>query len=345
MIFIDRYSCYGNICYARIVNIAIKTYVCSREFKYQYCIDNCCLIFTLKGLMKKLLFTALVILILPLLALAQHTNESSRIAHLNHYQDSLNALGKIFINNENDLERINANYLFIKTLVNALKVSNSFLFPFDSVKAISILNAPDNKFRIFSWPIMNNDGSYRFYGAIQMNTGGPLKIYPLEDYSPLLKNPEDSVTDNRKWFGAQYYKIIPVYGTNPYYVLLGWKGNTVKSTKKVIEVLSFKNDKPQLGMPIFEDKGKSRKRVVFEYTRQTSMLLRYVPEQRLIVFDNLAPPDKKLKDKLDTYGPDLTYNGYRLTNGKWVYVDNIDMRNVPDARDDSYIDPKKADKQ
>ena len=282
---------------------------------------------------------------MPLLVLAQNANESSRIKQLNTYQDSLANLGKIFINDQNDLERKNANYLFIKTLVSALKVPSSFLFKFDSVKTISILNSPDNKFRIFSWPIMNNDGSYRFYGAIQMNTGGALKLYPLEDYSPIFKNPQDSVTDNNKWYGAQYYKIIPVYGNNPYYVLLGWKGNTIKSTKKVIEVLSFKSNKVQLGLPIFTEKGKNRKRIIFEYTRQASMLLKYIPDQNLIVFDNLAPPDKKLKDQPETYGPDLSYNGYRLKNGKWEYVDNLDMRNIPDAQDESYMDPKNADKQ
>jgi hypothetical protein len=75
------------------------------------------------------------------------------------------------------------------------------------------------------------------------------------------------------------------------------------------------------------------------------MLLKYIPDQNLIVFDNLAPPDKKFKDQPETYGPDLSYNGYRLKNGKWEYVDNLDMRNVPDAQDESYIDPKNADKQ
>jgi hypothetical protein len=61
--------------------------------------------------------------------------------------------------------------------------------------------------------------------------------------------------------------------------------------------------------------------------------------------DNLAPPDKKLKDQPESYGPDLSYNGYRLKNGKWEFVDNLDMRNVPDASDETYIDPKKAAKQ
>jgi len=272
---------------------------------------------------------------------AQHSDESGRLKQLKVYEDSLASLGKKFVNDDNDLERKNANYTFIKTLVSALKIPNSFLYPFDSVKSISIINSPDNRFRLLTWHIVNDDGSYRFYGTVQMNTGGNLKMYPLEDYSPLLKNPEDSVTDNHKWYGAQYYKIIPVYSPKLYYVLVSWKGNTGKSTKKVIDVISFKDDKPELGLSVFDGNGKTRKRVIFEYARQVSMLLRYVPEQNLIVFDHLSPPDPKLKDKRDTFGPDLSYDGYKLKNGRWVYVENLDMRNVPDNHDAEYLDPKK----
>jgi len=272
---------------------------------------------------------------------AQQNSASNRMKMLNQYQDSLVHLGKKMINDPNDLERKNANYSFIKTLVSALKINNSFLYHFDSLKTISIINAPDNRFRIFSWYVLNNDGSYRFYGTIQMNTDGPLQMFPLEDYSPLIKNPEDSVADNRKWYGAEYYKIISVRTAKPYYVLLGWKGNTIESTKKIIEVLSFPNGKPQLGMSVFDGNSKTRKRVVFEYTRQASMLLRYIPQQNLIVFDHLSPPDKRMKDKPQTYGPDMTYDGYKLNNGRWQYVENLDMKNMPDSKDDQYIDPKK----
>jgi hypothetical protein len=93
-------------------------------------------------------------------------------------------------------------------------------------------------------------------------------------------------------------------------------------------------------MPIFDGNGKKRSRVVFQYSRQASMLLKYIPSQNLIVFDNLASPDKKTKDKPETYGPDLSYNGYRLKNGAWEYEDNLDMRNVPNEQDQNYIDPK-----
>lgn len=277
---------------------------------------------------------------LPMLVFAQHSDESGNIRKLDIYQDSLKSLGKKFINDGTEMERMNDNAEFIKTLVQALRVPHSFNFPFDSVKSISIQNSPDNRFRLITWHIAFDDGSYRFYGTIQMNTGDKLLMHPLQDYSPLIKHPEDTVTDNTKWYGAQYYKIIPVYtNANPYYVLLGWKGNTIKSTKKVIEVLSFRDNKPVFGLPVFDGNGKNRKRVVFEYTRQASMLLKYDADQHLIVFDHLAPPDKK--DKMDSYGPDLSYSGYRIKNGKWEYADNLDMRNMPNGREDDYVDPKK----
>jgi len=289
--------------------------------------------------MKHLLFILSFFLITGT-AVAQHSDESSNQRQLRMFEDSLTSLGRKIVNGDQDLERKNANYAFIKTLVSALKIPNSFLYGFDSVKSISIINAPDNRFRILSWHVMNDDGSYRFYGAVQINTGGSLKLFPLEDYSPLLKNPEDSVTDNTKWYGAQYYKIVRVAADKPYYMLLGWKGYTVKSTKKVIEVLSFKNDKPVFGMGVF-DNSRNHKRIIFEYTRQASMLLRYVPDEHLIVFDHLSPPDNKQKNMPETYGPDLSYDGYRLKNGRWELVENLDMRNVPEEKDKEYNDPKK----
>ncbi|MES2266055.1 MAG: hypothetical protein V4520_04820 [Bacteroidota bacterium] len=286
-------------------------------------------------------FIALFLIITFNASFAQHSDEVKNLKDLRIYQDSLKALGKKFINDPDDLERKNANYRFIRMLVAALKVPHSFNYPFDSVKAVSIINSPDNRFRIFSWHVMNQDGSYRFYGTVQMNTGNNLLMHPLEDYSPFLKNPEDSVVTTSKWYGAQYYKIIRVAAAKPYYVLLGWKGNTVKSTKKVIEVLSFdKEDKPTLGAAVFDGNGKNRKRIVFEYTRQASMLLRYVPDQNLIVFDHLSPPDQKMKDHPETYGPDLSYDGYKLKNGRWVYVENLDMRNIPQQADEGFVDPK-----
>lgn len=281
----------------------------------------------------------LLLVLLKLSGFAQTSPDNQ--AKLKIYEDSLKTLGSDLINNENDLERKNANYRFIKTFVNALKTPGSYRYKFDSVKTVSLIYSPDNQFRIFTWNVMNEDGSFRYYGTIQLNTNGALKMFPLTDFTPFIKNPEDSTFNAQKWLGAQYYKIIKTGTENPYYVLLGWKGNTVKTTKKVIEVLSFKNNAPIFGLPVFDENAKTRKRIVFEYSRQASMLLRFVPDKQLIVFDHLAPRDPKVKTDFSFYGPDLTYDGYQLKNGRWKLVQNLDMRNIPEERDATYVDPRK----
>lgn len=294
----------------------------------------------------KLLFSVLFIALVTRDAMAQHSDPGNNTAKLLAYQDSLKEISFQVINKENEPERYNANFKFIKTLVSALKVPHSFNFKFDSLKSISIQTSPDMRFRVFTWPVQNQDGSYRFYGTIQMNNpDGKLRMFPLIDYSAGIKDPADTVTSNEKWFGAEYYQIIPVLHNVrvPYYILLGWKGNTVKTTKKVIEVLYFKNGKAYMGMPVFSGKKDiaQKKRIIFEYSRQVSMMLNYLPEEGMIVFDHLAPPDSKMKDKFDVYGPDLSYDGYKLVNGKWKLAENLILKNPPSPSDNDFNDPKK----
>src|ERR1700754_2458803 len=146
--------------------------------------------------MKKTLILLLITEEIPFLAFAQHSDESGNVRKLMLYQDSLAMLGKRIVNNDTEMERMNANTEFIKTLVQALKVPHSFNFHFDSVKTMRILNSPDNRFRVLTWFLAFDDGSYRFYGTIQINTGEKLEMYPLTDYTPFIKNPEDTVTTN-----------------------------------------------------------------------------------------------------------------------------------------------------
>ncbi|MGV3685652.1 MAG: hypothetical protein ACO1NS_08510 [Daejeonella sp.] len=278
-------------------------------------------------------------------AQAQHTSNSAN-QKLRSYQDTLKALSYKMINDSLEPQRYNASYQFIKTLVSALKVPYSFNFPFDSLKAISIQASSDKRFRIFSWHVMNADGSYRYYGTVQMNNpDGKLQMYPLVDYTSSFKNASDTVTTNDKWYGSQYYRIIPVINNvkTPYYILLGWKGNTAKSTKKVIDVLYFKDNKAYFGMPVFDgDKeNPTKKRTIFEYDRRASMVLNFDPKTGTIIFDHLAPPDDKLKGRFELYGPDFSYDGYKLANGRWRLIEDIEVKNLPTDQDDNFNDPVK----
>lgn len=279
---------------------------------------------------------------------AQHTFNLGNISRLNTYQDSLRKISDLTYNALNDQEQLFANARFIKMLVTALKTPSSFSYPFDSLKSISIMKSPDNAFRIFSWFLPHEDGTYRFFGTIQMQTkDGSLKLFPLIDDTENIKD-ANQVTSNKNWYGARYYQVIPVASNSqqPYYILLGWKGKNAKSSKKVIEILSFdKAGQPVFGKAVIDGlKGQATKnRVVFEYNKLNTMTLNLDKTVGMIVFDHLAPLSKEMEGNFEFYASDSSFDAYKVVGGRLKLVENVEMKNEPNANDEYYADPK--DKQ
>lgn len=274
---------------------------------------------------------------------AQHSFTLSNGPVMNKFQDSLVKISKslpLALDNE---QRYSQNALFIKTLVDALKTNYSFSYPFDSLKSISILKSPDNAFRIFSWYMPIDGGGYRFFGTIQIATkDGKLKLYPLIDNTENIKD-LNQIGDNKNWYGARYYEIVPVTtGRIPYYILIGWKGNNLKTTKKVIDILSFEKETPVFGKPVFEGlKGTpSKNRIVFEYSKLNSMTLTLDKNVNMIVFDHLAPLSAEMEGNFEFYASDLSFDAYKIMGGKLKLVENVALKNEPNEMDDFYIDPK-----
>lgn len=218
-------------------------------------------------------------------------------------------------------------YSLIRNLVVALKLKGSFYYPFDSLRQISILTAPDNTFRIFTWNYRNDKDAYRFYGVIQRNgEDGNSSTFPLFDAGPLIKRAEDTVVDNNFWWGALYYAIIPVkVGKETYYTLLGWNGASAKSNKKVIDVLRWQEGIPTFGAPIFKaGPNDIMHRVVFEYSNDVkSMVLEYVPEKKYIVFDHLIPLSAKAEGIYELYFPDGSYDYFSFEKGYWILNEKL----------------------
>ena len=277
---------------------------------------------------------------------AQHTYNVNHTPTLIKQQDSLLLLSEETFAEKDDILRLEKNTAFVKKFIAALKINGSFNYGFDSLKRISILKSPDNSFRIITWFIPLNDGTYRYYGTIQMSTtDGSLKLFPLNDATASLSDP-NVVTDHKNWFGARYYDMVPliVNGKQPYFILLGWKGNTQKTSKKVIEVLSFEKNQPVFGRNIFETvKNKELKnRVIFEYSKQNAMTLNWDRTVNMIVFDHLVPYEPKMTGNFEFYASDSSFDAYKISWGKLTLQENVLLKNAATVNDDFYKSPKKA---
>lgn len=227
-------------------------------------------------------------------------------------------------------QRMVSDSVFTRTLVRALKIKNSFFYPFDSLLGISKIYAPDTSFRIFTWNLSYDDYYSRQKGAIQMRTAdGSLKLIPLRDDSEFTANPEDSVRNKNTWIGAMYYNIIKTQfkGKN-YYTLFGFDNNTAQSTIKWIDVLSFDaKGEPIFGGPFFSYANDSipkpvKYRFSLEFKKDTRVLVNYIDDLGMILVDHLISESDEPDHKW-TYIPDGDSEGFKWENGKWMHVDKV----------------------
>ena len=286
--------------------------------------------------MNRLLFL-IIMLLNGFIAEAQPFSKE-QLRYLEKAEDSMKIQAKSIIQGTSALNRFKADSFFTKLLVRTLKVPNSFHYPFDSLETISRLYAPDSSFRIFTWQLVVNENLCRQHGAIQTKTAdGSLKLFPLIDKSDITSNISDTSADNTGWIGAVYYRILVTRnGNQPYYTLLGYDENNIRSNKKYIEVLRWVNGTPIFGGPFFsfEEDTPAKppcSRYVMEYKKDAGARLTYDDELKIIVAEHLQSETNEPHKKW-TYIPDGDYEGFRWKTGKWVHIDKIFNQVTPEGK-------------
>ncbi len=244
-------------------------------------------------------------------------------------EDSLQQIARFMILDSLEVGRLLAYKDFVPVLLRALKVKNSFYYPFDSVLGISKLYAPDSSFRIITWYIEIDD--YRGYqkGLIQHNTkDGSLKLNILFDNSEWADNKHSKICRDTNWIGAVYYNMIKTQhqGKN-YYTLFGIDREGLRSQKKWIDVLSFDEKKNPVfggGFSFKEDSiiKPTQSRFSIEYKKEARTYVNYEPELKLILFDHLISETEEPEFPW-TFVPDGDYEGFKWQNGQWVHVDKV----------------------
>jgi hypothetical protein len=248
--------------------------------------------------------------------------------NLDEKQDSLIKIGYAMLNDTNPGKRIDALHKFIPILTRALKIDESFYYPFDSLTCISSLYAPDSTFRILSWQLYLGKGMYRYYGTIQMQSD-KLKMFPLFDTSDSMTYHIQDTLNQECWLGQLYYKIIKTYalGRNCY-ILFGYDGYDLFGHRKIADVLWFNQGYPRFGLPIFKYKYKdghtaTSNRIFLDYKFNAIASMNYDTTQHLIVYDHTEPEDSSNIGLGFTYVPDGTYEGFKYEGGFWNWVEKV----------------------
>lgn len=274
-------------------------------------------------------------------------------SNIEQMEDSLKFLSQKMQKAENDSVRFFFNKQFHETLQRTLVHSESFDYPFDSLKTLVKLTSPDKKFRIYNWNLPKGDGANVYFGFIQFHPKGNLHtVYVLFDGSDSIPQPETALLDYRSWFGSLYYKIIVTTCNNQkFYTLLGWDAVNLQITQKVIDVLYFDNSNhPHFGAKIFRNYGNDQIcRVLFKYSSSASMVLTYDNQYLIknkkwdskkkqfesdrekawmIICDEMVPLDPQFDGQFEYYeSASGIFNAFIFKDCKWSFFKNVDVRN------------------
>ncbi len=216
----------------------------------------------------------------------------------------------------------------------------SFDHPFDSLKNISVLTSSDSLFRLFTWNLRLGNGLYENYGFIQKRNpkDSTIKVFELKNQSFNYQDVYTAEGSADNWYGAVYYQLVEKeYMGRPIYTLIGIDFNDDFTKKKVIEILQFKNETPVFGKMIIRRGRQMTRRVVFEYSARASMLVDFMKDHDMIVFDHLSPIKHNLVGA-QFLAPDSSFDGLYYEKGKWIYKPDVDLRNM----DIGAPDPKRV---
>ncbi len=283
---------------------------------------------------QKIIFQLFIFTCISFQGIAQSCNEGEQRI-LEYYTAMVNG------NEKNALE---TSEKMIDELESISTLEDFFIYPFEALRMFKPVSQ-DGKLRVFTWNYPKEDGTQLYFGCVVFKTsksGEPL-FFKL-NYTPVNTEKWDNkVYEEDKWPGALYYSIVPMSkgkkGGNTY-ALLGFESKDNLSNYKVIEVITLNNDGCKFGGNFFDFEDRNPKRVVFEYSDQVACSLRYYEKQKTIVVDHLSPRESIYEGFFPEYGPDGSYDGYILENGKWKYSPIIDIAPFVDGQNVPFNNPR-----
>jgi hypothetical protein len=263
---------------------------------------------------------------IPVLSAQEQAEASPEELTMKQREDALVALADSMMNTMLPDDRVDFGLKFAKTLYKALQQPDSRKYPFSKLEQkIHILDAPDKSFRVFNWLVAPDDFIRRYYSIIQKEEN----VYPLTNYSDRLKNDLLTATlDAKHWYGAEYYRILKKETKEgSYYFLFGLNTDGTYSNKKILDVVSFSDQGPVFGAPLFVVPGQTgdnlqtQNRVIWEYKKESPFKMNFDDNKDMIIFDRLKS-DINDPARKNTYVASGQFDGLKWENNQWIFVQN-----------------------
>lgn len=227
---------------------------------------------------------------------------------------------------ENDTQRSDANDAFKSKLEKVLRKPESFNYPFNDLKTVGVIDSPDKKIRIVNYNVEQDDMNHQYHCFVLFKTkrDPSHQLVELKDVSGGMPSFPTEIIDADNWYGALYYRIIPVKkGRRTLYTVLGWDHNSSLSQVKLLDVIYISGSTVKLGNPIFRVGKETKKRMFYEHSKKATMHLNYDDQRKRIMMDHLSPESPSMKNFRSFYVPDLSYDAFVFERNRWVLKEDV----------------------
>ncbi len=264
-------------------------------------------------------FAAIIIILIQFNSIGQNGSIVQR-------EDSLAVLLNDLRAATNNQEKEVKNKRFQQELEKTLALPEAYSYSFSKLKTLGVIDSPDGLLRIVNWNVEQDDLSHKYYCYVLYpeKRGSSHNVVQFQDISFGMPTQPTEILSADQWYGALYYKIIPLKkGNRTLYTVLAWDYFSDLSQIKLIDVMYVSGNTIKLGNPVFKVGKETLNRVYFEHSKKTSMYLNYEPDRKRIMMDHLSPESPRMKNFKAFYVPDLSYDAFMIEGNRWVLHEDV----------------------
>lgn len=282
-------------------------------------------------------FLIALLFFIKLLCFAQKGDTNMRLFRQTEIE--LQQLQNAAFHSRIETERIEGNKQFLAVWESIVQNPKILDYEFTLLKDISVLSPKNKKFKLITWNLYKDDGTHIYFGYLLVNNSKRIKkgflkfetitsydVFKLVDRSMTVSSPERYAGSPQKWFGMLYTQLVEC---DDFYTLIGWDGNNKLTQRKFIDVLYFKsNGDPVFGKDVFKFPRKNPRRLMFEYSTDITMSVRYNEKRNQIIYSHLSSKKEGtlLEGEYQYYGPDGSFDALEMKKGKWVTIEDVDVK-------------------
>lgn len=240
----------------------------------------------------------------------------------------------------NNTEKEEKNNLLKIEMEKVLLSEESMTYDFASLTTIGFINSPDKLMRIVNWNVEQDDLTQKYTCFVihyDKKKKEQFVTELIDNSNGALIQPSEILASN-EWYGALYYKIIPVKkGAKTYYTVLGWDYYSMMSQVKLIDVIYITGKTVKIGYPLFKVGKETKKRMFYEHSKKAVMFMNYESDRQRIMMDHLSPESPSMKNFRAYYVPDLSYDAFIFDKKKWVLKEDVIGVNPENKIEKQYV--------